>query len=396
MNPAVLQSNGKPWGDEYFGKALEQALITKGCTVRQRYWPEWIIDSEDEVVLVLRGKRKWAPPEDRFSVLWIISHPEEVGLDEIDAFDLVLTASALHCEILRSMTDTPVQVARQCTDHGLFRMANRTIKEEVRLREGIVYVARSRRVRRDMAQWIDESGLSVRMFGNGWEEFGLDHLVERVHVPNEELPELYQNARIVLNDHWLDMRGYGYINNRVLDCLACGTPVVTDEFPELRDVFGDALIYANDARELTNAVKMPGNAYHDSLARCRDRWRGFGWKFSFEYRAGEILEWIHHPPSPGKGAAIYPVRDWPQCTNQIVKSCVYHENQRVRYLERKLSEVEKALGRHPGRAKMLARKFHGMRSKLSWKWVLAKSLIGRSLRNIKKSISNLGTSTRRS
>ena len=384
MNPAVLQSDGKPWGDEYFGEALEKALITKGCTVRQQYWPDWTMESEDDVVLVLRGKRQWKPPEDRFSILWILSHPGQVEVDEVDAFNLVITASELHCEMLRSMTDTPIRVARQCTDHRLFRAANRTIKEEARDREGVVYVARSRGVRRDMAQWIDESGLSVRVFGNGWERFGLEHLVERVHIPNRELPEVYQNARMVLNDHWLDMRGFGYINNRVLDCLACGTPVVTDEFPELSNVFGNALIYANDAVELANAVEIPRNAYHDVLARCRDRWKEIGWTFSFEYRAGEILEWIRHPPAPGKRSTAHVARNWPQWTNQIVKNCVYHEDQRAAYLERKLQKVEKTLGKDPGYTKKLEKELHGIRGSLSWKLTRPVRVVGRSIRNIKK------------
>ena len=34
------------------------------------------------------------------------------------------------------------------------------------------------------------------------------------------------------------------INNRVFDALACGTPIISDYFPALKDTFGDMVFYA--------------------------------------------------------------------------------------------------------------------------------------------------------
>jgi hypothetical protein len=47
------------------------------------------------------------------------------------------------------------------------------------------------------------------------------------YFPNEELGELYSRSRATLNDHWADMRAYGFVNNRIFDALACGLPVIS-------------------------------------------------------------------------------------------------------------------------------------------------------------------------
>ena len=352
-NPAVREHHGRAWGDEYFGRALAQGLSARGCTVRHQFWPEWS-DSDDDAVIVLRGLRPGVPSTDAFSVLWIISHPMDVTAAEMDRFDLVLTASPFHSEGLRRMTRAPVRVARQCTDQHLFTPPAHSIDEQVTRRSGTLYVARSRNVRRDMAQWLQETQLSARIIGNGWDRFGLSPLVTDEHVQNEDLPAVYRRARLCLNDHWSDMRALGYVNNRVLDSLACGLPVVSDDFPELREEFGDALFYANEAKELRAAVEECEQDYGNVLLRCQQRWREIGERFSFDNRAEEILEWILNPPTSVSDAPVESNGLDPRA-EQVIRSCIHHEVQRVDFLEREI-------GRYQGELASAREREHAMRS----------------------------------
>lgn len=57
-------------------------------------------------------------------------------------------------------------------------------------------------------------------------------------VPNHQLGDVYRSASRVLADHWPDMAGMGFIQNRIFDAVACGTPVITDSVTGLGDVFG--------------------------------------------------------------------------------------------------------------------------------------------------------------
>ena len=87
------------------------------------------------------------------------------------------------------------------------------------------------------------------------------------HLPNDELHRVYSSAAIVLNDHWDDMREYGYISNRVYDALACGTLVLSDDVPGLTERFGEAVAVYRSAAELRELVeRLLGDP-----AECRRR-----------------------------------------------------------------------------------------------------------------------------
>ena len=302
-NPAPDDDSQQRWGDFHFGNALKRSLALKGIAVSQDFRPNWSVDHGEDVVLVLRGLSQFRPAKTKFNIIWIISHPAMVTSEELDAYDLVLTASAFHRSMLCEITRTPVEVARQCTDFGQMHLRRQTLSEEAKVREGIVYVANSRGQRREMARWIEETNIDVRVFGRAWEKFGVGHLVEKEYIANADLPELYRSAHLCLNDHWKDMRAFGFINNRVFDSLACGLPVLTDSFPEIRKLFGDALLYAHNAEEFKERIVFCRSNYAEVLGRTREKWNEIGNLYSFDARCDEIVNWIQSPPE--RAAKIY-------------------------------------------------------------------------------------------
>ena len=47
-------------------------------------------------------------------------------------------------------------------------------------------------------------------------------------VSNSELGAAYKLGRVVLCDHWKDMKKFGFVSNRIYDCLSIGRPILTD------------------------------------------------------------------------------------------------------------------------------------------------------------------------
>ena len=116
--------------------------------------------------------------------------------------------------------------------------------------------------------------------------FGLRRLVEQRYIENRELPLLYRQSCLSLNDHWTDMIYYGYINNRIFDCLFCGLPVLSDEFPELREVCGDGILYADNAISFVRSYRYAEEHYDELSARTAELGEKLRPNFTFRGKSG--------------------------------------------------------------------------------------------------------------
>jgi hypothetical protein len=287
-NPALAGANVTRWGDYHFGRSLAAALERQGAEVAQCYWPQWDRLGRVDACITLRGKRAAAPHPGATNVIWVISHPGEVSREELAGYDVVLTASETHREMLGDGFPVPVEVMRQCTDVTLFRTA-RPLDQEAAARHGVLFVANSRGVRRQGPAALLDAGLPLAIVGRHWDALGLGRFVRERYVENDRLPALYAGCRLALNDHWCDMKYFGIINNRIFDCLATGTPVITDRFPELEAVCGDGVLYWEDAAALSEAIGVFRSDYDGLLARTRALWQRLATDYSFDRRAVEIL-----------------------------------------------------------------------------------------------------------
>jgi hypothetical protein len=285
-NPAPLGKNQTRWGDFHFGGALADALRLEGADVVQHFWPEWSREEGEDVIIVLRGKHRYTPRPGVLSVLWTISHPATVQRDEVESYDSVLLASKTHYDMIHDCVGTHLDVARQCTDTRLFCNPS-----PIEHRRGVSFVANSRGIRRDMVLWAVSTDTAVSIVGRHWSSVGLGQHVVREYIENDELPEYYRSTRLSLNDHWGDMAHFGYINNRLFDCLACGLPLITDSFPELREVFGEGLLYADDVESFQAAMDVYRLRYPEVYARAADWWREKGVNYTFAARARQIVDW---------------------------------------------------------------------------------------------------------
>lgn len=242
------------WGDFHFAHSLVRAFERHGWSGEVHLLPDWYDPGRQavDVVIHLRGLSSYAPTgPPHVNVLWIISHPDDVTDAECEQYDLVCVASASLAERLAARLKTPVVYLPQATDAARFGSA----APEEELATELLFVGNSRGQRREAVDWAIDAGLPLTVFGGNWDGLIPPEVVRGNYVPNEELGRLYASAKLVLSDHWPDMRRQGIVSNRVFDALAAGSLVISDAVGGLELLFGDLVPTFRSRQELAEIVR---------------------------------------------------------------------------------------------------------------------------------------------
>jgi glycosyltransferase involved in cell wall biosynthesis len=283
---APNRSVAPEWGDVHFAEAVARELRRRGHRAIVQTLDEWedLAGLHCDVVVHLKGLSRYTPKPGQFNVLWNISHPDLITIAECEAYQLVCVASQRFADDLRARCSTPVAALEQATDPRLFYPdADPALSHE------LLFVANSRKVMRRMMADLLPTTFDLAVYGTNWEGLIEPRYIAGEHIPNAQLRRAYSSAAIVLNDHWDDMRAYGFVSNRVYDALACGAVVLSDHMPELEERFGDAVVAYSDAAELPGLI--------DRLLRSPDERAARGARgrelvlsgYTFSRRVDELL-----------------------------------------------------------------------------------------------------------
>jgi len=276
------------WGDFHYAESLKTALERAGHSVRIAFLGDWYEHDpqHDDVVLCLRGLTAHEPRAGQLNILWNISHPDQVGIEELESHHLVFVASLSYAALLEQTgLSTPVTALLQASDTDRFFWS-----DQGRGEGRTVFVGNSRNEHREMVRWAGEAGVDLAVYGGGWSRFLPADEIVAENVPNTELGELYGAAKAVLNDHWASMRDFGFVSNRLFDIVAAGGRPVSDRVASAERVFGDLIASVDSADALGEAVSAVSGA--DDAALRRDGAAFLAEHHSFDARAHAILAGI--------------------------------------------------------------------------------------------------------
>lgn len=258
---------GSRWGDVAFAGDLAAGLRHWGQEVVIDRRPAHRRESSehlDDVTLSLRGLAPAVTIPGATNIVWVISHPDDVELDELAGFDLRYAASPVWAESAAALLGQPVNPLLQATNPERFRPDGSRL-------DGldVVFVGRTRQVNRPIVRDAIAAGADLAVFGNGWEDFIDPRYIRARHLPNDEVPAAYRGARIVLNDHWADMAQQGFLSNRLFDAAACGARIVSDPVPGLVDTFGSTVQTYSTVDELQQLLAERGPTEAERLALAK-------------------------------------------------------------------------------------------------------------------------------
>ena len=91
-----------------------------------------------------------------------------------------------------------------------------------------IFIGNTRNIYRESVKYAIQLGLDVKVIGSGWDKYIDEKYILKDLVSNSELGSAYMLGRVVLCDHWNDMKKFGFVSNRIYDCLSIGRPILTD------------------------------------------------------------------------------------------------------------------------------------------------------------------------
>ena len=252
------------WGDYHMALGLKKEMERKGCNVVLQVLPEWDGngDARCDAVIALRGLSRYTPKKQHFNIMWNISHPDDVSVEEYNQYDHVFIASETWAKKVAGEVDVPVEPLMQCTDPELFYP-----DPDDNYKHDLLFVGNSRKVYRKIIKDLLPTDYDLAVYGTNWKGIIPDKYIKGEHIPNKELRKAYSSCKILLNDHWDDMREKGFISNRLFDGFASGAFIISDKINGAESVFGDALVTYETAEELHELI----NHYINSESKRNEK-----------------------------------------------------------------------------------------------------------------------------
>ncbi len=232
------------WGDTAFAQDLAEALRARGQRVRIVYFGTGEDDRSpaDDVSLTLRGLHRLDPSHAAVNYLWIISHPDAVNADECAAGWTRMFVASLTWTPPGGHAEPLLQAA------SLRRFPSTASVTSPTYAYDTLFVGTSRGIARPVIHDAVTVGADLAIFGHDWERFVDSRFVRADHLPFAQVADAYARARVVLNDHWADMREKGFISNRLFDAAFVGARVISDDVAGLDEIFG-GLVQTYDSLE---------------------------------------------------------------------------------------------------------------------------------------------------
>ena len=290
LAPVPKWSEVNSWGDYHFAVAMKKCFEEKGYQAEIRILPEWEKEFDGKYVIVLRGLSVYHPKEKHVNIMWNISHPDDVPLEEYNRYDAVFVSSLAWAEHLKPLLRTQVFPLLQCTDPQVFN--GEAYGDGGEKRYELLFVGNSRKVFRKILKDLLPTPYDLSVFGTNWKGLIDDRYIKGESIPNDQLGREYHDAAILLNDHWDDMKEKGFISNRIFDGLSAGAFLISDEIAGIDEVLKDCIVTYRDREDLAEKVKyyMEHPEEREAIAR-----RGMAIvreKHTFRARVDEMIGWM--------------------------------------------------------------------------------------------------------
>lgn len=286
--------NGKKFSEYAYARTMKKYLEMINKQVIVQAYEQWNEDVSADVVVVLRGNRVYEPDrrqKDCIYILWVLSHPDQITVEEYNSYDLICVGSIKESfiESLKEKVYVPIETLLMCVDSELFHPGKDPYGEK---EYDWIFVGNSKWIKRKSVMWSLKHNVPLKIWGKDWGKIDpeiLKHVVSD-HILNDDLPELYRNAKITVDDHYDDMSKNGFINTRILEALCCGLPVISDYSEVMPQMFGDSILYYTDEKSFVEQIQYAKEHYDIVKKKAMDISKHIRNEYSFMSGVTKLIQ----------------------------------------------------------------------------------------------------------
>lgn len=263
----------KVWGDYWLKENLTKEFIRLGYPVD---------NSDPKILLHLFGEPIENISLDTYNILWIHSHPDWITPGILMKYQKIYCSSEYFIQKIINMGFTA----------DLMMIPTNMTALNMKKTYDIVFVGniRQNKIRKIISD-MGNPPYNIKIWGWGWKGLIPDEWYGGDYYENEKLNELYAGSKIVLNDHHEDMRREGFINPRILDVLASGGFVISDNILGMDELLNKSVVTYNTPVELCGIIEkyLNDDAGRDSLTK---RGQEIALRYTYNITCSEIIRHI--------------------------------------------------------------------------------------------------------
>jgi O-antigen biosynthesis protein len=171
-----------------------------------------------------------------------------------DEYDVYLASSTRGADYFAQRIGQVPRILRIATNSERFNTNLRTLESS----QDFVFTGSYWNVERQIAGALANLPDTVRgaIYGKNWEMVPQLEALSKGFLPYDQLPEVYRDAKIAIDDANHVTKPWGSVNSRVFDALAAGCLVVTNSQSASDDVFDGELPVYETPEELVELITL--------------------------------------------------------------------------------------------------------------------------------------------
>ena len=188
-----------------------------------------------------------------FKIAWLFTecpYDDDKQLFLAKFIHVCIVDDLLSLNIFRKVNRNSIYLPKACDLERHFKQ-----KSDPKYKSDVIFVGTGFKNRIDLFESIDWENINLKIFGY-WDlkkRSSLKEYLTKAIVRNDEAIKYYSNTEIAINIHRV---GNVYsANPRVYELAATRTFQICDEREEVLNVFGNSVMYFNDAKDLENKIR---------------------------------------------------------------------------------------------------------------------------------------------